>query len=249
MDDFRKIEAERLPNAKPMGDVPLMGFIMIDKLVIDDRYQRELTETGRRQIVRIAQAFDWAKFTAVDVAAVPGRRYAIIDGQHRVHAALAVGIDRVPCRISNLSPSQQAAAFAAINGQVTAVTIWNIYRAALVAGDAWAIASRDVCESAGCELMTCNASTAHKKPGEIYAVGFIKNQIDTGQQDSLIVALKALKRSWRGRNAELWSHRPLRAWCASVRQFPEIWQAEAPDVAANKMATAWMISRFWTSST
>lgn len=140
-----KLRPVCIEKQSPVGDVdpgaaPMLQWLPISSLVVDDGYQRDLKAGNWKAIRRIAAAFSWSRFSPVFVAPVEGGLYAIIDGQHRTHAAALVGIDTVPCQIVQMDPREQAASFAAINGLVTKVTIWNIYKAALAAGEAWAAA-------------------------------------------------------------------------------------------------------------
>jgi hypothetical protein len=74
-------------------------------------------------------------FTPVVVAPAGSSRYAIVDGQHRTTAALICGADRVPCAIIECNRGEQAAAFRAINGTVTALNTMQLHHAAIAAGD------------------------------------------------------------------------------------------------------------------
>ena len=85
----KKIEGVA-PYAGPRPD---LAWTPIGDIVIDDTYQRPLGEKNWRSIARIARAFDWGKFTPVVLAPCPDGRMALIDGQHRVHAAAAAGAD------------------------------------------------------------------------------------------------------------------------------------------------------------
>lgn len=72
-----------------VGGDPEIGFVPIDKLVIDDTYQRSIEKRGWANISRIANDFDWSKFSPLMVARLDDGRFAIVDGQHRAHAAAA----------------------------------------------------------------------------------------------------------------------------------------------------------------
>lgn len=216
-------------SAKPItgddfGAPPSLEWIEIRNLVIDDSYQRDLKTDSWRAIRRIAAAFKWSQFSPVFVSPVDGGLFAIIDGQHRVHAALLRGIDSVPCQIVRMTLPEQARAFAAVNGQVTKVTTWQVYKAAFAAGEDWAVKSAAVCEAAGCRLMTSNASTATKRPGEVYAVGLIRAAVAAGRGESVTVTLRAIKMSSFGADAEAYSGEVLRAFVAAISERPWLHQ-------------------------
>lgn len=159
------------------GPAPMLQWIDIDLLDVDERYQREFGRANVAAALKIAGQFDWSKFSTVHVAPIEGGRFAIIDGQHRVHAAAACGFSSVPCQITPMTLEGQAAAFAAINGFATPVTVWQLFRAALAAGHAWAVEVRDVCHAADCKAMVANTSARAKKAGEIYAVTYLRQLI------------------------------------------------------------------------
>ncbi len=199
------IEGKRNTQISDPGPAPMLQWINIGDLVIDDDYQRDLKRGNWTAIRRIADAFTWSRFSPVFVAPVEGGKFAIIDGQHRVHAAALCGIDRVPCQVVQMDKREQAASFAAVNGMVTAVTIWQLYKAALAAGEQWAIDCYKVCDDAGAKLSTYNKSSDEKKPGEIFAIGLIRKHVDAGHGAMLTLALTALARSECGGLPEAWS--------------------------------------------
>lgn len=65
-----------------MGAAPMLQWVPIADLVVDDRYQRRIAGAGRSNVRRIAEGFCWSKFAPVIVAPVAGGKFAIIDGQH-----------------------------------------------------------------------------------------------------------------------------------------------------------------------
>ena len=133
---------------------PMLEWLPIRKLVVDDRYQRPLTGTSWAAIRKIAGAFHWSRFAPVLVAPVEGGLYAIIDGQHRTHAAALCGFTSVPAMAVHMTAREQASAFTWVNGQVLRINQHQVYRAALAAGEDWALRCRDAVEAAGCRLMT-----------------------------------------------------------------------------------------------
>jgi ParB-like nuclease domain len=152
-----------------MGAVPDLRWLPISQLVVDERYQRDIGRQGRKHIAAIAYAFDWRMFSAVVVSPVAGGDYAIMDGQHRTTAALAVGFDQVPCQIIQADGFDQAKAFTAINGRKIGVSMDQRYRAALAAADPQALAVERVTRKAGIILLRHNPSQANMLPGESIA--------------------------------------------------------------------------------
>lgn len=171
---MRKIEVsgERIP-ADP-GPPPMLQWIEIERLVVDESYQRDLLPGNWKAIRAIAENFRWSRFSPVFCAPVEGGLFAIIDGQHRTHAAAMCGCREVPCQVVQMSRHEQAEAFSAVNGAVTAVTIWNLFRAELVSGDPQAVALAEMAKRVGCQIATSNVSAKTKRPGTIYFIQGIR---------------------------------------------------------------------------
>ncbi|MCO6407337.1 ParB N-terminal domain-containing protein [Hoeflea alexandrii] len=190
---MRKIEVSKyLKTEGEPGPAPMLQWIEISLLVVDDSYQRELKAGNWKAIHRIATGFRWSRFSPVFVAPVEGGRYAIIDGQHRVHGAMMAGIESVPCQVVHMTREEQAAAFAAVNGDVTKVTAWQVFKAALAAGEKWAVEAANVASEAGCELMVQNASSWTKKPKQIYAVTGFRKLLTAHKRENVVAALTAI---------------------------------------------------------
>ncbi len=191
---MRPIEHEKIPppaNVDP-GPAPMLQWIEIERLVVDEAYQRPLYARNVQAIQRIAEAFCWAKFATVHVAPIEGGLFAIVDGQHRTHAAAACGMKSVPCQVIQMTAREQAQAFTAINGVATAVQPLHLYRAALAAGEAWAHELGRTCELAGCRMMTGTRSTDDKQPREIYAITTVRRAIAQHGAPAVTAALKAI---------------------------------------------------------
>lgn len=225
-----------LGTAKPVaarepGPAPMLQWLDIADLVVDDSYQRELKPGNWRAIRRIAESFLWSRFSPVFVAPVEGGKFAIIDGQHRTHAAALCGHVAVPCQIVQMSHAEQAASFAAVNGLVTKVTPWNILKAAIAAGEPWALACAAACEAANCRLMTANASADAKRPGEIYALSLVRNFVERGQGGVVTLCLGGLRRSEFGEQAAAFSNEVLKPLFYAVGERPWL-VGEQVDLAA-----------------
>lgn len=153
--------AETLFPILALGDAPetpvvsgLIGrfeVVPISKLVIDSTYQRAVSVGSVRNIRRICAKFDWAKFLPV-IVAKDGDTYSIVDGQHRTTAAATIGLTEVPCYILSCSISEAAAAFAAINGNVTPVRPIDLWFAELAAREPGAVALQAVLDAASVRI-------------------------------------------------------------------------------------------------
>jgi hypothetical protein len=107
-------------------------MLPIEKLFIDERYQRNL---NIKMVKRITDNFD---SKAIGVLTVSKRDfgYAIIDGQHRYYAAKKIGIRALECEVfESLSLSNESKLFSTINMGRGNVKMIDQFRSMLVADD------------------------------------------------------------------------------------------------------------------
>ncbi len=166
-------------SPKPAGRSPRLDFLPLSKLRIDDSYQRKIERRGLSNIANICNTFDWNRFAPLIVARVPGAEeiYAIIDGQHRATAALVRGYELVPCAIVEATALEQPAIFAAVNGNVTPVTIFQLFKAARAAKAEWALDIDRVCTAAGLTALVYPKPKSEIKPFETMAIGTLRKLI------------------------------------------------------------------------
>jgi len=145
---------EPFPEA-PVLQLPVLDWVEISSLVFDETYQRSIEKSGRANIGAIARDFDWRRFTPLLVAPIGDGSgdLAVIDGQHRSHAAALVGFTRVPAMIVDADQAEQARAFSWVNGNTTAVSGFHIFKAALASGENRAVESRKAVEDGGCKVL------------------------------------------------------------------------------------------------
>src|SRR5271155_4233368 len=93
------IEGFEKPKSVFAGAAPMLQWLKITDLVVDPAYQRPIIGKGRQNVDRIAREFSWSCFAPVVVSPVEGRKFAIIDGQHRTTSAAIVGYESVPSQI------------------------------------------------------------------------------------------------------------------------------------------------------
>jgi hypothetical protein len=180
------------------GPAPMLTWISVEELVVDDTYQREVGRRGRSNVEYIAEHFDWSKFAPVIVAPVEGGLYAIVDGQHRTTAALLRGIDKVPCQVVQADRAQQAAAYAAVNGNITKTTPQQLFHAKLAAGDQCARELAEICASGGVEILRRSVVQASMKVGQTQAVGALNRCFQNYGRETLITALQCITETGDG---------------------------------------------------
>ena len=218
---YRAIDVSHLPPVVPVDQAaPMLSWIKIADLVIDDHYQRPLNPGNWAAIRRIADSFRWGRFTPVLVSPTLEGRYAVIDGQHRCHAAALCGMASVPCMVVHLSQAEQASSFAWVNGNVTRMTGHQIYRAGLAAGEDWAERCRWAVEQAGCKLATANPSAKDRKPRVVYCVGMVRGFVARGQADALRAGIAAIAGYDTKGSVALYSDYILAPFCAALADTP-----------------------------
>lgn len=163
------------PERPPIGGaIGRFEVIPIDKLFVDSTYQRGVSLGSVRNIRRICEKFDWAKFLPV-IVTKDGDTYSIVDGQHRTTAAATIGITVVPCYVLSCSASEAAAAFAAINGNVTPVRPIDLWFAELAAKEPSAVALQAVFDASSVKI-------TRKKEGylvgETGSIGVLRRALD-----------------------------------------------------------------------
>ena len=218
------------PAALKDQPAPLLQWVAVADLVIDERYQRGITPAGRRHIQAMAEGFDWKAFGAISCAAVAGGKFAVVDGQHRVHAAALAGLDRVPAVIVPMTPAEQAAAFFAVNSNRKRMDIPDTFRARLAAGDDHAVRADAAVTAAGCRLMPYVPSSPQRKPREVFTHALILGMIQRGADAVVTAGLRAMAASEAGnappvgtgeRQFRVWDQKVLAVWLPLLEANPQ----------------------------
>lgn len=216
---LRPIEVSTLDPITPADQpAPMLDWVPVAKIVIDDDFQRPLNRNNWDAIKRIAADFQWSRFAPVLLAPIEGGLYSCIDGQHRAHAAAICGFERVPAMITIVSKAEQARAFVHVNSTQIRATAPQVLRAAIAAKEPWAIQCRDAVEAAGCKLMVFNKSTADKKAGEVFAVQLVRALVLGGKAWAVTAGLSALRAYDDQDRAALYSDYVLGPWLTAVAQ-------------------------------
>lgn len=190
----RGIHIDGRPTFTPTpGPAPMLQWIALDRLVIDEAYQRPLGPANWRLIEKIAAHFQWSRFAPVLVAPTHGGLFALIDGQHRSHAAALCGLAEVPAMVVDATTEEQSRAFAWVNGQTVRVNQFQIFKAALTAREDWAVRADQAVSAAGCRLMSYNESGKNKMAGQLYCINLVRKLIEAGHDPYLTAALAAVR--------------------------------------------------------
>lgn len=223
MSDLRPIDTSPLSRAvtppESLGAAPVLDWIAIENLRLDDAYQRPLKPSNWVAIRKIAENFSWSRFQPIVVSPLEGGHFAVVDGQHRTHAAKLVGIESVPAMSCHLTRAEQASAFSWINGNTTAISTFHVYKAALAAREAWAMDCMAAVDAAACRMMTYNRSTKEKRGGEIYSISLIREHVDAGRTATVTAGLRALRLGAEADDPLAYSHTFLRPWLMVIAEL------------------------------
>lgn len=209
----------KVATPSTLGKPPKLEWLSIKSLVVDPEYQREIGDRGKRNINRIAQDFDWSKFSTVIVAPAGSNQFAIVDGQHRVTAAALCGLDRVPCQIIDVDRRAQAAAYAAVNTVVTAMSALQIHAAKVASGDERAIRLNEVCKAGGVTICRYPVPANKMKAGDTVVVSKLYHLLEKYGADVLSLSMRCVTRTRKGYPGFL---RPalVEAFCVNLEAEP-----------------------------
>jgi hypothetical protein len=241
---FKPLSTQRFSSPASQfspGPAPFLEWIETSRLVVDVTYQREIGRRGAVNVNQIAENFDWSKFAPVIVAPVEGGQFAIVDGQHRTTAAILRGQEKVPCQVVQADRAKQAAAYAAVNGNITKTTPQQLYHARLAANESHALALAEVCSAAEVEILRKNLTRSEIKKGQTYAVTALSRCLSLYGRDTLITALQCITQTADG-NAGFVRSTIIEALCEVLHEAPE-WRESGEQLLRAmdkfKFADAW----------
>ena len=195
----RPIAALDLADVQPntvTSTGPIFEHVDPTMLLVDERYQRELSPKGKALIAKIVAGWDWRRFKP-PVAVMVDAGLELIDGQHTaIAAATHPEIETIPVMIVEaVEISDRAAAFIGHNRDRIAVTPMELHHAAVTAGDEDALTIVQVCARAGVKILRKARQSNDYEPGETIAIRAISGIVgrQTAQRARLI--LEALARA------------------------------------------------------
>ncbi len=129
------------------GQPGKLTFLAKSVLEVDHSYQRIATNA---RVIKLARRWNWVSCGVLTVAHRAGR-YFVIDGQHRLSAALKrADISMLPCLIfESTDPGQEAAGFRDSNKERRVITTFETWNADIVAGDEATIFANNLVVIAG----------------------------------------------------------------------------------------------------
>lgn len=157
MKGFRKIGAIAVPGIEPGGaDMarPVVQQVDPTTLLVDESYQRNLSERSVKLIRKIVADWDWRRFKPPVVTKANGGLH-VLDGQHTaIAAATHPKIKTIPVMVVEAEAiADRAKAFLGHNRDRIIVTATQMFVAAVAAGDETAVTVSQVCERAGVTIL------------------------------------------------------------------------------------------------
>jgi hypothetical protein len=182
-------QPEQLSEYRAIMPIPINGlspasirverptFVEADprKLIVETRYQRDLSGKSLNLIKRIVERFDWTKFNPPVCVECPDG-YFVIDGQHTaIGAASHPDIATIPIMVVDAtSVEARAQSFVSHNRDRVAMTAAQVFYGEVGAGDAEAIAIRAAVEASGAHIPRSPVPKQYSKIGQVVAIGRIQ---------------------------------------------------------------------------
>lgn len=178
---LRRIEpmkfSRQLAPPSAIGAEPSLRWVDPTSLLVDETYQREITDDSKRLIRRIAECFTWARMKPPIVTEVRAGLH-IIDGQHTAIAAATIGLKKLPVFVvSAEADADRARAFVGHNTDRIHVSRFGVHKALLAAGDPDAVDIANVCHRAGVRIRTALNHETVAAEGDTIAIGSIARLI------------------------------------------------------------------------
>lgn len=180
--EMRPVRALNMAGIKPAGCIPgrpVFRWVSPDRLVVDESYQRNLSERSIGLIRKIVADWDWCRFKP-PVVVETGDMLEVIDGQHTAIAAASHGnVAEIPVMVVEATDrADRAKAFIGHNRDRITVTATQLHVAAVAAGDEDAVTLQQVCDRAGIRVLRVPPGGGAFKPCDTMAVGAITTLIN-----------------------------------------------------------------------
>lgn len=162
-----------LTMKRPITGEPIFERVDPRELLVDEAYQRGLSDRSQRLIRRIVTQWDWRRFKP-PVVALTDRGLEIIDGQHTaIAAATHPHIDKIPVMVVEAPEiAARAAAFVGHNTDRLNVTAVQVHIAKVASQEPEALTIERVLAVAGVTLLKTTPGREWR-PGETVAVNAV----------------------------------------------------------------------------
>jgi len=180
MTTLRPIAPISIAGLKPAqvgGDRPELLWVAPASLLVDDTYQRDLSERSLRVIRKAIEGFAWNRFKPPIVVRADAGALHILDGQHTAIVCASLGIAEIPVMVVRADDSaERARAFVGHNKDRTPVSAIDILRALQASGDEDATDVANVCRRAGVRIRHISPACVIVE-GDTAAVGVVRKLV------------------------------------------------------------------------
>lgn len=182
------------------GTMPVLQWMPPSMLAIDGSYQRTIDNpASAKLILQIAKFWDWNLCQPLVVSRRPDGTQWIVDGQHRLAAAVMRGdIQQLPCFICNYpDAATEAQRFVDFNGNRKALRPLDLWKAAVASNDPVALQIVAALNDAGLKLH--HSSNNRSMPVDnVTNLGGLQRCYKKQGLDQLSASLHILGRAFRG---------------------------------------------------
>jgi hypothetical protein len=173
----RPVKAVSLSGLTPAFaavDPPAFEWVDPAELLVDEAYQRGLSERSMTLIRKIITGFDWRRFKPPVVARTAGG-LEVLDGQHTAIAAAShPAVTSIPVMVVDAAEAaDRAQAFIGHNRDRLNITANQLHHAAVAAGDEDALTIEQVCGRAGVAVLKTMPAHGLFRPRQTMAVNAI----------------------------------------------------------------------------
>ncbi|GAA0197758.1 hypothetical protein GCM10010203_55930 [Actinomadura yumaensis] len=174
-------------------DAPTFEWVDPSVLLVDDGYQRNLSERSVKLVRKICAGWDWRRFKP-PVCARTARGLEVIDGQHTAIAACShPQVTVIPVMVvAAASRTDRANSFIGHNRDRLNITPMQMHFAAAAAGDEEAQTIDQVCERAGVRVLKATPGNGVWSVGDTVAVRAIGGLINRRGAMKARIVLEAL---------------------------------------------------------
>lgn len=177
---LRRIAPMILPGITPAEidtEEPKLKRAKPTALLVDDTYQRNLSERSLRLIRKMVGRWDWASFSPPRVVETANGMH-VVDGQHTAIAAATLRLESIPVLVVD-APSIQdrAKAFLGCNTDRIIVTQNQLYHAGVKAGDEESMRIHKACQIGGVAVLRNPPQFGIYKPGECIAISTVRTLV------------------------------------------------------------------------
>lgn len=182
------------------GSMPVLSYMPPKMLAVDPSYQRSIDNTVSRALInRIAKDWDWDLCQPLVISRREDGQLYVVDGQHRLAAAMARGdIDQLPCFICNLPDiAAEADRFVQFNRNRKALKPLDLWKAAVASGDEAALQIVAALDAAGLKVHS-TSNNRDMKPDIITNISGLQRCYREQGVEQLAAGLDVMANAFRG---------------------------------------------------